>query len=324
MVCHRWECHLLEWHNNEELIVRRALAWTMTCGLVVLFTGCQTYSRQPATRTAPPPAPMAPFGQPQPIPGGNLPGGPTPAGAFPTVPTDNRFPTVLPPAAAPQGSGLPNGLPNGNIQAGALQPAPDGKMDSRFSPGDAKGGFPEGKVQLYPPEADSKATKEPPILKKGPATSMPVGIRQFTGAIENIDVGLRPTSDEGLDWLQGKGYRAVLNIHVPGDSDDADRTQVEKRNMKYLSLEASPQTLSKELADEFNRLVRDMSKQPMFIYDRDGALTGGLWYVYFRTIEQQSDDVARIRAGALGLRINDEGTHREMWQAVQKLLESSR
>ncbi len=90
--------------------------------------------------------------------------------------------------------------------------------------------------------------------------------------------------------------------------------------MKYVSLDVSPRTLTKETTQTFNRAVRDIPGQPVFIYDRDGALAGGLWYLYFRTAEQCSDDVARIRAGSLGLREDRDGHHRDMWLAVQKFL----
>ena len=61
---------------------------------------------------------------------------------------------------------------------------------------------------------------------------------------------------DGLDWLQTNGYRTVLHLRQPGEDDSADRRQIEKRGLKYLSLELSPQTLTQGVLDEFNRLVR--------------------------------------------------------------------
>ncbi len=78
--------------------------------------------------------------------------------------------------------------------------------------------------------------------------------------------------------------------------------------------------MTKAIVDEFNRLVRDVVSQPVFFYDRDGSLAGGLWYLYFRSVEQFSDDVARFRAGSLGLREDREGPHRDMWLAIQNYL----
>ena len=72
--------------------------------------------------------------------------------------------------------------------------------------------------------------------------------------------------------------------------------------------------------DEFNRVVGDRTGSPLFVYDRDGMLAGGLWYLHFRTAEQQSDEVARLRAARLGLQEDADGSHRAMWLAIQKVL----
>ncbi len=72
--------------------------------------------------------------------------------------------------------------------------------------------------------------------------------------------------------------------------------------MKYLSLEVAPQTLSQTTVDQFNRLVSDPLNYPLFVYDKDGSLAGGLWYLYFRTVERTTDSEARKRAQRLGLR----------------------
>ena len=114
----------------------------------------------------------------------------------------------------------------------------------------------------------------------------------------------------------------MVQIRTPGDDDSTDRKQVEKRGMQYVSIEVSPPTLTKAVVQEFTRLVRDKSSQPLFLYDRDGAWRA-FWYLYFRTAEQFPDDVARIRAGSLGLREDGDGPAREMWLAVQKYLSDS-
>jgi protein tyrosine phosphatase (PTP) superfamily phosphohydrolase (DUF442 family) len=132
--------------------------------------------------------------------------------------------------------------------------------------------------------------------------------------------GLRPTLDDGLGWLQANGYKTVLYLHAPGSPDSADRLQVEKRGMKFIAMEVSSVTLSQKIIDEFNRIVGDSAGLPLFVYDTDGSLTGGLWYVHFRLTQGASDDEARKHARRLGLREDGEGGHREMWQAAQKFM----
>jgi protein tyrosine phosphatase (PTP) superfamily phosphohydrolase (DUF442 family) len=149
--------------------------------------------------------------------------------------------------------------------------------------------------------------------------ALPAGIPQFGTARDGVAGGLRPL-DDGFDWLKTNGYRTVLHIRSPGEDNEADRQQVEKRGMKYLTLEVSPQTLDRKMLDDFAATVGNTSLHPLFVYDREGALAGGMWYWYFRQVDMQNDDAARVRAGALGLRENRAGQHTEMWLALQKLL----
>jgi protein tyrosine phosphatase (PTP) superfamily phosphohydrolase (DUF442 family) len=135
--------------------------------------------------------------------------------------------------------------------------------------------------------------------------------------------GLRPSLDDGLDWLQANGFRTVLNVRLPGEDDTADRKQVEKRGLKYVTIEVSPQTLTRQTVADFSRVASDTAGYPLFVYDRDGALAGGLWYLHFRLAEQANDDGARVRASRLGLREDREGNQRAMWLAIQKLLSES-
>lgn len=157
-----------------------------------------------------------------------------------------------------------------------------------------------------------------PGVKEEPAT-LPVDIPQFAVAKKDVASGLKPYPD-GLDWLKAKGYRTVLHVRAPGEDDSADRKQVEKRGLKYLSLEVSPETLSRELLDRFNRLVGEPGNLPLFVYDKDGMVAGGLWYLHFRSIESASDEDARSRASRLGIKVDQDGDHRAMWLAVQKVL----
>jgi protein tyrosine phosphatase (PTP) superfamily phosphohydrolase (DUF442 family) len=155
------------------------------------------------------------------------------------------------------------------------------------------------------------------------STGLPSGIPQFASARDRVTGGLKPLLD-GLDWLQASGYCSVLRIRRPGEDDAAERRQVEKRGMKYLTLEISIQSLSRQDVNDFIERVRDSQAQPLFVYDRDGVLAGGLWYLYYRIAEQTSDEVARVRASALGLRDDPTGSHREVWLAVQKVLSENR
>jgi protein tyrosine phosphatase (PTP) superfamily phosphohydrolase (DUF442 family) len=191
-----------------------------------------------------------------------------------------------------------------------------------------------GVPKLYPPEVFEKSTPEPPLIEEktrpgAPAfpekkkSAFPAGIPQFAQGPSGVWGGLRASIEDGLDWLAANGYRTVLHLRAPGESGDADRKQVERLGMTYASIEVSPQTLTPEKLEQFTKLVRDVARQPLFVYDQDGSIAGPLWYLYFRKVENANDEVARVRADRLGLRADREGSHRLMWLAVQKYLQDN-
>lgn len=216
-----------------------------------------------------------------------------PPPSFPAAPAQSNF--LLPPQPA-----APAPLP----------PAVTLRLDTAAAPAPQP---PAPTIRLLPPESVSvPAARESPTL--------PVGIREFAVAIpERVTTGRKPLLD-GLDWLKVNGYRTALDLHRPGEPDAADRRQFEQRGIRFVSLEVSPETLSRPTVDEFTRWVSDGNSQPLFVYDQTGALAGGLWYLYFRQIERLDDDAARLRAGRLGLRDDADGEPAAMRRAVQQYL----
>ena len=82
--------------------------------------------------------------------------------------------------------------------------------------------------------------------------------------------------------------------------------------------------LTCKTVEDFNALVATTANLPLFVYDREGALGGTMWYLNLRTTNRASEDDARTQASALGLREGQGGLHREMWQAAQRLLTEPR
>ncbi|HEV3259145.1 MAG TPA: hypothetical protein VG013_19890 [Gemmataceae bacterium] len=162
-----------------------------------------------------------------------------------------------------------------------------------------------------------------PEVTEGPTDtpSLPVGISQFAVAEEGVTSGLKPAVYGGLDWLQANGYRAVLHVKSPGEDDAADRQVIENHKLKYLSLDVSPKSLTPAVLDAFNRTVGDKSIRPLFVYDSNGVLAGGLWYLHFRTVARDSDEVARLKAARLGLKSEVDADNRTMWLAIERYLQ---
>ena len=194
------------------------------------------------------------------------------------------------------------------------------------------------KIALYPPtDSAPPPPYVPPATPAAPSTpapstpapstprasSFPVGIANYDRVRPDGDVttGSRP-SLEGLDWLKKEGIATVVFVHLPGAAVEPDRDVVTRRGMTFLELEFDPKNLDKKSVDEFLRVQRDASLGKIFVYDDvDGAVTGALWYLSFRTIDQSTDEEARIRAGSLGLRENRDGTFRDMWNATRTYLD---
>lgn len=172
--------------------------------------------------------------------------------------------------------------------------------------------------QPMPAGPNQAAVAEQPAPAPAPS-ALPVGIPQFASVKDGVASGLKPLLD-GLDWLQARGYRTVVNIRQPGEDDSADRRQVEKRGMKYYSLEVSPSSLSSNVVEEFGRIVSEKSNQPVFVYDKDGTLAGAMWYLYFRTTDRLPDAEAQSKATALGLRPDSASGQQALWLAIQKVL----
>jgi hypothetical protein len=78
------------------------------------------------------------------------------------------------------------------------------------------------------------------------------------------------------------------------------------------------------VVDEFTHIVSNADSHPLFVYDKEGALAGGLWYLYFRIVENASDAEARTKAARLGLKETGDGLHTEMWLAVQNYYSKQR
>ncbi len=151
--------------------------------------------------------------------------------------------------------------------------------------------------------------------------ALPIGIPQFVEVKPGISCGLRPDLD-GLRWLEENHYKTVVSLRRPNEEDTVDRRAIEKRGLTYVSLTLGSEAISPETFARFRQLVEDRGGHPLFIYDRNGSLSGILWYLYFRQVEQRSDTEATERAQRLGLRDKDNAEQAGLWRAAQKLLQT--
>lgn len=324
------------------------LLFLLACGVVVAASGCHHLCRRQAAPACPPQPPgYAPanpaYPQPYPAPG------PAPTYPAPTYPAPGGVPTYPAPAYPPQGYGAPpQGYvpPTSNSPLIPPPPTPISSQVRTYGPTASVQAEPAWQpsqrpsvrlsmpeiAQTEPPREAARPAVEPmppaepkPAVteERKPSPALPVGIPQFAAAKDQVATGLKPFLD-GLDWLHTNGYRTVMHLKAPGEDDSADRQLVERHGLKFISLDVSPQTLNRGVLDQFSKTVNDPAGYPLFVYDSDGTLGGGLWYLHFRMTESLADDVARAKAAQLGLRENASDAQRTMWLAVQKLVDAPR
>ena len=257
--------------------------------------------------------------------------------------TQSRFvpaPPPPPPWSPPRVPELPPTLkmPPGSLPpADSPPPRPPADPNVRLYPPEPPDGpdpllprvpnAPPPSVRLSPP----RLTDEPPLAKdtpppadrktpeEQPAPALPVDIPGFAPAKPKVAAGLQPFP-EGVQWLRDQGYRTVLHVRAPGENEAAAQRLFTGRGLRYLSLEVSPKTLTPALVEQFNTAVADPANLPLFVYDKDGSLAGGLWYLHFRTAEKMSDEKARQEAARLGFNPDADGAQRTMWVAIQAYL----
>lgn len=250
---------------------------------------------------APPPSP-APFSPEALAPPGGQPS-PPPASE---IQQNNYISPGTPPATSPSA-----GAPRVYLE----QPEPAASAPEKVLP---RAAAPPTETRPYTPQ-----TPEPPPAParddRAASPALPVDIPQFAMVKPNVASGQEPFAG-GIAWLKSHGYRRVLHIRAPGEDDSAARQQFERNGLRYRSLEVSPQTLSRDIVDQFNRSLADLNNGPLFVYDRDGSLAGGLWYLHFRLVDRATEEKAREDAERLGFKQDRGEAYLKMWLAVQNFL----
>ena len=225
---------------------------------------------------------------------------PSPRGYGSGGPTYSLPPQNIPdgPAPPPPGSSTRN-RPSGGAEL--LLPEslpPGGKPKSEYL--DPMGPAPSGATPPPPPGKET-INPDPPVSKTlKPQTPNAFGISGFATVKEGVSTGLRPEI-EGLDWLRSKSYKTVVYLRAPSDDDTTDRRQAEKRDLKFVSWEVTPEGINKAFVDEFNQLIGDTAARPVFVYSREGNLAGSVWYLHLRTAEFLTHEEAKVRVSQLGL-----------------------
>ncbi len=188
--------------------------------------------------------------------------------------------------------------------------------------------IPPAKVPLPSEPTEPRTESPPPPPSRSTAVPFDPGLLSRKAGLS----GLSPVADlpnvfagrrltlEGFDTLQAAGVRTALYLHAPGTDIAPARELTERRGLRFVSIAVTPQTLEAAL-QEFTAAVTTAENRPLYVYDDTGSRSGILWYLFFRTVDRLGDDVARLRAGPLGLREAAPDELQAYWLATQAILE---
>lgn len=286
-------------------------------GVLALCTGCCHKCRTCAP-PCPPPGPVvgAPPGAP---PGPVV----SPSNAPPPPTYGPRY--YQPPVSSAQ-------PPVGNNQRYYQPPVasntprdPGASTDWRAAP-DNESRKPESQApaRLLPPPADDpKTSVMPPVTdeveqaKKNLDDDLtPLEIGAYKPVDKDLFTGRQPFGG-GWKWLKQHGFRTALYLKAPNADDTASKTNATSAGLNYLVLNVSPETLNRQLVEEFGRIVTDQQVRKLYVYDLNGMATGTMWYLHLALNEKQSN--ARARALLFGLRERDDDNN-DWWLAINRLL----
>jgi protein tyrosine phosphatase (PTP) superfamily phosphohydrolase (DUF442 family) len=296
--------------------MQRIIGVSLIAVIVISMTGCFPRLRRWREKQSPPPPrtyhdPVFPGARP----------GDRPEVLMP-APNGNSIPP-LPPAGSsnygPSGSTVDPRLPRAGTPF-----IPPTRTDSTEPPL-AKPGK-SGMILLPPDLRDPPRSGPPSVSESVDGTSgvgLPVGVPGFVEVKPQVAAGQRPDL-EGLDWLKVSKYRTVIHLHAAGAVTASDRDVVERRGMRYIAIEVSPETLSSAKLDQFSQAVNSLLDAPVFVYDGNGLFNGAMFYLHFRLTDRLSDDAARKKAATLGLRDSGTAEATSLWLAIQKLVNDSK
>ncbi|HEY2910212.1 MAG TPA: hypothetical protein VGI99_08195 [Gemmataceae bacterium] len=255
----------------------------LACGTALGIAGCKHRCCR-NDGTLPPIRPFAPVGPGSTIPPAGVPINPDGSGSLP------------PPALTPSTSGRP--------PQELLLPDP-------IAPGSTSSSKTADGVLGGPVKA---TTAEPPVSKPdATATASPSnGLPGFTQIKEGVATGRKPALD-GFETLKKDGYKSVVFLYAPGADVAAVRDLAATRGFTFTAIETTPDKLT-DAYEQLNKAIAGKTAaQPVYVFDDDGTRAAALWYLHFKSVDLESNDVAKIRAKSLGLADDS-----EFWPTIKQ------
>lgn len=243
------------------------------------------------------------------------------------VPVD-PFPPALPPDSRNYRAPDPNRLPPADIPLSLGQSAP--RPDMRNTANGLGAPLPPAGLNLPTPSNPAAPNGSLPPRRQRAAKPMPESLPRATvrqpfrtpipGRDGVTSGGVVPAG--GYERLRDDGVRTVVYVHDPAisPSELADaRAAATAAGLNFAPIAVSPDNLPDALTP-FARAITDATAKPVHVIDPSGVRAGSLWYLIFRTVEQRSDEVARLRATPLGLPDPTTAEGQRYWPGIRAAL----
>jgi protein tyrosine phosphatase (PTP) superfamily phosphohydrolase (DUF442 family) len=153
-----------------------------------------------------------------------------------------------------------------------------------------------------------------PAPDPAPAAGGVPGIARFVAVDLKLAGGSTPTS-AGLDWLTEKGYKTILDLRDPSETNVGFIAEAARRGLRYIPLPTDAKSIDRVAVDRFNFELGSSNARPLYFFDSDGTRSATLWYIRRITVDRVDDQIARREAEEMGL------SHSESWLAATRFLE---
>lgn len=119
---------------------------------------------------------------------------------------------------------------------------------------------------------------------------------------ESVATSGQPT-EGAFAKLAASGFKSVLNLRTANEGIDLarERELVEKAGMRYFSIPVVSNNPRPEQVEEFIRLMKDSSAQPVLIHCGSANRVGGFWMIYRVVGQGWDEDKALEEATKIGL-----------------------
>ncbi len=148
---------------------------------------------------------------------------------------------------------------------------------------------PEPSVLPAPVEAAANLSAEATTPPLPTEVSVAPGLKRFAVVEPKLAGGSLPSTD-GLDWLNEKGYKTLLDLREPGDVQSTFLAEVSRRGLRYISLPISLTTVDRDHVARFGFEIALADARPLYFFDADGKRAGALWYLHRMTDKNESYD----------------------------------